>query len=122
MITDFKKALSINPDDGRSHLILGMIFEAAIDRCLDQNKRESLLYEDRWVLESAHREYLLARVDNQITHMADSLLSRIDSIQFISQHGHYKGPKKGIPKWSKCYSWLKGWKQYFIKLFPPRRF
>lgn len=104
------KAMKIDNVYGRSYIVLGEIYEAAVDDCMKKTGKKSPKFDDKLVFKEASRQYELAARDLQFADTAERKKSYLRDFlpkkedEFFNKDRRTSNGKYRITE--DCYKWI----------------
>ncbi|MBD3287256.1 tetratricopeptide repeat protein [candidate division KSB1 bacterium] len=104
------RAMKIDNRYGRSYLVLGQIYEAAVDDCMRKTNKKSPKFDDKLVYKEAVRQYELATRDLQFANEAERQKSYLKDFlpkkedEFFNKDRRTPNGKYRIQE--DCYKWI----------------
>jgi len=99
-----KKAIDIDPNYGLAYMVLGEIYEAAVDDCINAREKKRSTFDDKLVYELAYKQYQKAANDVQYTDLArrkmNYIFPDIPTNEDRFMHQEQKQPRL------ECYNWI----------------
>jgi len=105
-----RKALNVDNNYGLAHLVIGEIYEAAVDQCMAQKGKSSPKFDDKLVFRAAYSEYQRAARDLQFRDMAERKMSYLKDFLPSKQDEFFNKDRKASNGRYKvedeCYKWI----------------
>ncbi|RMF59370.1 MAG: tetratricopeptide repeat protein [Calditrichaeota bacterium] len=98
------KARKVDPSSGLPYMILGEIYEAAIDHCANSRDKKGYTYDDKLVFEKARAAYRQAAKDPNYAASANSRYSQLKPFIRTIEDKHLYSHREKIK--DPCYSWI----------------
>ncbi len=105
-----QKALAVDTDYGLAYIVLGEIYEAAVDQCMKQTGKRTPKFDDKLVFLEAYRQYQRATKDYQFKDMAERRMSQLKDFlpskedEFFNKNRKLDNGRYKIVE--KCYEWI----------------
>jgi tetratricopeptide (TPR) repeat protein len=104
------QATKVDRKYGLAYIVLGEIYEATVDECMQQTGKKSPKFDDKLVFQEAHRQYEIASRDLQFkdqalrkkSYLTDFLPSKED--KFFNKSRRQSNGKYTVTE--KCYQWI----------------
>lgn len=105
-----RKALDIDANYGLAYIVLGEIYEVAVDYCMTQKNRTAPKFDDKLVFREAYRQYQRATRDMQFKDMAERKMSYLKDFLPTSQDEFFNKSRKTTGDrytvTEDCYKWI----------------
>ncbi|MBN1155777.1 tetratricopeptide repeat protein [candidate division KSB1 bacterium] len=104
-----RRALEIDSNYGLAYIVLGEIYEASVDHCMDQKGRTSPKFDDKLVFREAYRQYQRAARDIQFQDIAERRMSYLKDFLPSTQDEFFNKSRKsgnGYRVDEDCYKWI----------------
>jgi tetratricopeptide (TPR) repeat protein len=99
-----QKALKIDPKYGLAFIVLGEVYETAVEKCMDQRAKPRPEFDDKLVYKLAYEQYEKAKADLEWKETAERRMNYLqDLIPKKEDYFFHKGQDK--PK-AECYQWI----------------
>lgn len=99
-----RQAIRADSRYGRAHLVLGQVYEAAVEKCKSEAGRKAYNFDDKLVFEMAHKEWQLAARDPEVRSRAQSLMNSVKDV-LPTKGDRFMHPDQNAPR-ADCYKWL----------------
>ncbi len=99
------KAKRINPGAGLPYMVMGEIYESAVNYCSGKRNKKGYTYDDKLVFEKARAEYKKAARDPNYAASANTRYNQLKPFIRTREDQHLHSYRKTIK--DGCYSWLK---------------
>ncbi|GAB4340725.1 MAG: hypothetical protein Kow0037_26750 [Calditrichia bacterium] len=98
------KAIRLDASNGLPHMVMGEIYENAIQYCSEQRKENKLTYDDKLVYKMAQDEYRKAAKDPNYKNDAARRAGQLESL--VPTKSDYFMQKNRTKTKEPCYSWI----------------
>ena len=99
------RATTVDPNYGLAYMVLGEIYENAVNFCANNRKKEGYSYDDKLVFEKARQAYLLAaQKDPNVASAAQNRYQQLAPFIRTKADKHMAGNRESFK--DDCYSWI----------------
>jgi tetratricopeptide (TPR) repeat protein len=99
------RATAIDPNYGLAYMVLGEIYENAVNYCANNRKKDGYSYDDKLVFEKAREAYLLAaKKDPNVASAAQNRYKQLAPFIRTKADKHMAGNRETFR--DDCYSWI----------------
>jgi len=99
-----RKALKIDPNYGLAHIVLGEIYEATADDCINKRQKHIVNFDDKLVYELAYKEYAKAAQDIQFSDQAKRKMEYVKA-DIPTKEDRFMHPDQKKARLD-CYKWI----------------
>ncbi len=99
------KAKGINPRAGLPYMVMGEIYEAAVNYCSGKRSQKGYSYDDKLVFEKARAEYKKAARDPNYAASANTRYNQLKPFIRTKEDQHLHSYRNNVK--DGCYNWLK---------------
>jgi len=105
-----QKSLKVDKSYGHAYIVLGEIYEDAVDKCMRDTGRKAPKFDDKLVFLEAYRQYKKAANDQQFKDRAQNKMSYLNDFLPTKEDKFFnKNRKQANGRYSvteKCYLWI----------------
>ena len=100
-----RRAERLEPRNGLPHMVMGQIYENAVNYCSNKRKKQEFTYDDKLVYRLAAEEYKKAARDPNYAADARRRMKQIETL-LPTKEDYFMHKNRLTPK-DPCYSWIK---------------